>query len=186
MLKINVFDICRGVPMSRQLPVSCYVVGIALLGFLILALLSIVAIHLHEIPILERSQLLRTSAMCGAFGMLGSSMATVRKYYQVLITESAAKYAGRQVSESGWDFGWTFYYLTRPILGSVLGALAFVLVFIGFEILSATQTTPISNHGHMMLYAIALLAGYAVSQVLDRLTLVARQVFSPINVKKEQ
>ncbi|MFH1987916.1 MAG: hypothetical protein ABIK25_09855 [Pseudomonadota bacterium] len=141
---------------------------------------------MHELPILERSQLLRTSAMCGAFGMLGASMATIRKYYQLLITEGTAKGAGRPVSESAWDFGWTFYYLTRPILGAVLGALTFVLVFVGFEILSTTQTSSISNHGHMMLYAISLLAGYAVSQVLDRLTMVARQVFAPIDGKKEQ
>lgn len=170
--------------MPSKLPTSCYVVGITLLGFLGLSLLSVVVVHLHELPILERSQLLRTSAMCGAFGMLGASMAAIRKYYQLLITENTAKGAGRPVSESAWDFGWTFYYLTRPILGAVLGALTFVFVFVGFEILSTTQTSSISKHGHMMLYAISLLAGYAVSQVLDRLSMVAKQVFAPIDRKK--
>lgn len=166
---------------------ACYVVGAILLGFLALSLALIVAIHLHEVAVLERTQLLRTSGMCAAFGMLGASMAVIRKYYRVLITESAEKRAGQQWQEFVWDYGWTFYYLTRPVLGAVLGSLAFLLVFIGFEILSEAKTpTSISRHGHMMLYAIALLAGYSVSQVLDRLSVVAKQVFSPIDEKKDQ
>lgn len=165
--------------MPLRHPLTCYVIGFLLLLFLGLAVASIVAIHLNEAPLINRSPWLRTSAMCAAFGMLGASIAATRKYYKVLITESASRELGKADAHTVWDFGWTFYYLTRPILGAILGALAFVFVFIGFEILSISQNSSISRQGNMMLYAISLLSGYSVSQVLDRLNAVAKQVFAP-------
>jgi len=165
--------------MPLRHPITCYVIGFSLLFFLGFSLASIVAIHLNEAPLITRSPWLRISAMCAAFGMLGASLAATRKYYKVLITESTARALGKTDAHAVWDFGWTFYYLTRPILGAILGALAFALVLIGFEILSISQNSSISRQGNMMLYVIALLSGYAVSQVLDRLNAVAKQVFAP-------
>lgn len=172
--------------MPRQLPVTCYVVGVSILLFMALSMLLIVAIHLNEVPLLGRSPLLRTVAMCGAFGMLGASIASIRKYYRVLITESTARELGQEVSESTWDFGWAFYYITRPILGAILGALAFIITFILFQLLSTARESAISSQGNLMLYAVSLLSGYAVSQVLDRLSSVAKQIFAPLNGEKEQ
>lgn len=163
--------------MSKKHSTSCYLIGVLLLGYLAFSIISIIAIHLNEIPFLHRSHLLRTSALCSAFGMLGSSMASIRKYYRVLITESNSNSTSQLGEDNRWGFGWTFYYLTRPILGATLGGLAFILVFVGFRVLSTSPVNMISSQGNMMLYVVSLLAGYAVSQVLDRLSDVATQVF---------
>jgi xanthine/uracil permease len=164
--------------MSRQYPVACYLVGVLLLLFLGIAVAALIAIHLNELPFVGRSQLLRVHALCGAFGMLGASVASIRKYYKTLISDSTARSIGNDTNQSSWDFGWVFYYFTRPILGGILGALAYTLAFIGFQILSGPNISKISNQGNMLLYAVSLVSGYAVSDVLDRFKLIAKQLFS--------
>jgi hypothetical protein len=167
--------------MTTTQPTACYVVGCSLLLYLFFSMAVIVAIHLNSVPLFEKSLLLRTSAMCSAFGMLGASIASIRKYYRALITESNTSGLGEVSQKLNWDFGWLFYYLTRPILGATLGAIAYVLTFIIFEILTNSHTSTISNQGNMMLYAFSLLAGYSVSHVLDRLSIIATQIFDPNN-----
>jgi len=110
--------------------------------------------------------------------MLGASVASIRKYYKTLISDSTSRALGNDSKQSSWEFGWVFYYLTRPILGGILGALAYTLAFIGFQILSGPQITTISHQGNMLLYAVSLVSGYAVSDVLDRFKLIAKQLFS--------
>jgi hypothetical protein len=115
--------------------------------------------------------------MCGAFGMLGAAVAAIRKYYRTLITESTARAANRPVTPSVWDFGWMFYYLTRPLLGSILGSLTYTLSFVGFQVLATSTDIQISSNGKYLLYALSFMAGFSVSQALDRLNALAKQVF---------
>ncbi len=163
--------------MKASYPIGCYVVGVALVMYIFLALTILVVIHLNAVPILATRELLRTHFLCGAFGMLGAAMASSRKYYKVLITESAAKTSGLNGSTTDWSLGWLFYYLTRPLLGAVLGALAYTLTFIGFQVLSKLPTEEISDRGRYLLYALAFVSGFSVSHVLDRLEAISKEIF---------
>src|SRR3990170_529995 len=111
-------------------PKSCYFVGVSLV--------------INLLPVLTIETLLRMHLMCGAFGMLGASVASIRKYYKVLITEATEKQSGKTVQKTDWSLGWVYYYLTRPLLGTVLGALSFTLSFIGFHVLANQPTIEIS------------------------------------------
>ena len=50
----------------------------------------------------------------------GATLATMRKYYGVLIADAVRDGHVQSV----WSVGWVYYYLTRPLLGSVLGGLS--------------------------------------------------------------
>ena len=158
-------------------PKGCYWVGAALVVYVVLAVTILVCVHLNVSTILANAKILRAHVMCGAFGMLGAAVAATRKYYRTLITESTARATGKQVLSSVWDFGWVYYYLTRPSLGAVLGALSYTLSFLGFQVLAAPADLEISTEGRFLLYALAFVSGFSVSQVLDRLDAVARQLF---------
>jgi hypothetical protein len=158
-------------------PVVCYWIGISLVVYLIASLFLIVSIHINLLVQLTNFQLLRAHLMCGSFGMLGAAMAATRKFYHFLITESVNKTNETYVPKIIWDFGWTFYYVTRPILGGILGSLSYTLSFVGVNILTSSGDGLISKQGHYLLYGLAFISGFSVSQVLDRLNAVAKQVF---------
>jgi len=158
-------------------PAICYCVGIVLIVYLLASVFLVVAVHVNLFGDFGRFQLLRAHVMCGGFGMLGAAMATARKYYQILITESTNRANKKPTPVVIWDLGWSFYYLTRPILGGILGALSYTLSFVGFNALSTMPDVGISKEGHLLLYGLAFVSGYAVSQVLDRLNTIAKQLF---------
>ena len=165
-------------PASRyELPRSCLVVGVALAGYLLVGLATVIAVHLNAISWIAKSDLLRAHAMCGGFGMIGASMAGMRKFYRTLITESTNRLAGRDSPPTIWDFGWLYYYFTRPLLGAILGALTFTLTFAGFQVLAKPSDITLSNQGRYLLYALSFVSGFSVSHVLDRLNSLARQAF---------
>lgn|GEM_PF-1138084 len=156
---------------------GCYVVGIALVAYVFLALLIILITHLDLVPGLVTRDLLRTHVLCAGFGMLGASTASIRRYYRVLITESTARISGRVEAPSDWTLGWIYYYLTRPVLGAILGALSFTLSYVGFHVLSSVRTDQVSVEGKNLLFAVAFVSGFSVSHVLDRLEAVSKQLF---------
>jgi len=158
-------------------PIACYVIGIALLVYLVLAAFAVVYLHLDLCKYLVGEKLIRAHFMCGAFGMLGASVASIRKYYKVIITESISKAKGTPFQPLDWGWGWVFYYLTRPLLGSVLGALSFTLSFVGFQVLETSGSVDISAEGRFLLYAVSFVSGFAVSHVLDRLEAMSEQMF---------
>jgi hypothetical protein len=115
--------------------------------------------------------------MCGAFGMLGATIAAMRRYYRTLITERAALAEGKSFTPADWTLGWIYYYLTRPLLGGLLGAFTYMFSYAGLLVLATPRDTQVSSEGRFALYALALIAGFAVSHVLDRIEAVARQTF---------
>jgi hypothetical protein len=115
--------------------------------------------------------------MCGLFGSAGASIAAIRKYYRALISEATARAGGQAPNPTNWSWGWVFYYLSRPILGGVLGALAYTLSLVGVSILTEPVGTQISEKGRYLLYGLSFMSGFAVSHVLDRLNTLAKQVF---------
>lgn len=162
---------------QRDYPIACYIVGISLLLYVIVAIYILISIHTDSITIFVKTRILRAHVICGAFGMLGASVASIRKYYNILITESISNLTGKLIPPSDWSIGWIYYYLTRPILGAILGSLAFLFSFIGFHFLADEKTLQISNKGQYLLYAIAFLSGFSVSHVLDRLEAISKQIF---------
>ncbi len=104
-------------------------------------------------------------------------MASIRKYYKYLISHSTALINNKECVPMDWSLGWVYYYLTRPILGAVLGAITFTLSFIGFQILSDAQQIEISGKGKNLLFALAFVSGFSVSHVLDRVEAISRQIF---------
>ena len=162
---------------SEKHPLACYFVGVSLIIFLFLSVTTILIVHLDIIQFLTNAQFLRAHIICAGFGMLGASMAAMRKFYSTLISESTAKSENKKVVLNDWSFGWCYYYLTRPILGAVLGALAFLLSFIGFQVMASPSIIEISTEGRSLLYALAFLAGFSASNVLTRLDKIARKTF---------
>ena len=162
---------------TLQYPKACYFVGVSLVVYVVIAACTIIAVHMDWIATLAQATLLRSHVMCAAFGTLGAAVAAMRRYYKTLITESTAWAAARPIPPSDWTLGWVYYYLTRPILGGVLGALAYTLSFVGIQILATPPDVEVSNEGRVLLYALAFVSGFAVSHVLDSLEAVARKVF---------
>jgi hypothetical protein len=162
-----------------QRPRACYCVGAMLLLYLCIGSGILIAVHLNRSSFLPSDGLFRAHVMCGGFGMVGASMAALRKFYRALITETTNHHAGGKYLPTVWDFGWVVYYITRPLLGGVLGGLMFTLTFVGFQILATPQTVQISPQGRYALYAVAFFAGYSVSHVLDRLNTFSKHAFNP-------
>jgi len=162
---------------ANKPPFSCYVVGILLVLYLLAGVLLILAVHLNLTLLLARTPLLRANMIATGFGIVGAAMAAMRKYYQALITDSTARAKGKTSASPAWDLGWVYYYLTRPLLGGVLGALSFTLSFIGFEVMAKTPDAELSDQGRYLLFALAFVAGFAVSHVLDRLNSIAKRTF---------
>ena len=170
----------------RRYPLACYAVGIILVADLAVAVCSIIVLHMDLLPPLAEARLLRAHLMSGGFGMLGAAIAAVRKYYRTLITQTTATAAGGALTLSDWSIGWVYYYLTRPILGGVLGALAFTLSFVGVHVLASPSDTQISDEGRYLLFALAFVSGFAVSHLLDRLEELAQKIFVAQRVSEER
>jgi hypothetical protein len=74
-------------------------------------------------------------------------------------------------------------------LGAILGAVIYLISFIGFHILAESPLMQISTKGKYFLFAFAFLSGFSVSDVLDRLSSVSKQLFeakSNINIKGDR
>ena len=160
-------------------PPTCYVVGILLIVFLLLSASIIIIVHLDVFAFLKSAGLLRAHVMCGGFGMMGAALAAIRKYYKALITERTALATCQVLPPTDWTLGWVYYYLARPLMGGILGALSFTLSYVGVQVLVKPAASSISVEGQFVLYAIAFVAGFSVTHVLDRLEAVAKQTFGP-------
>jgi len=151
-------------------------VGIVLVIYLLLSSFFIIAVHINYFESLNNFTFLRAHIFCGLFGMLGATVAAMRKYYKYLITIDNTNVEENNVTHD-WSFGWVYYYLTRPILGAVLGALTYLLSFLGFQILSDSNNLSISNEGSYLLFSLAFISGFSVSHALDRLEDISKQIF---------
>lgn len=160
-------------------PTACYWVGAGSIAYTLIAAIAIVGLHLNWFGLGEHRALLRLHLYSCAFGTLGAAMAVTRKYYRVLITESTASKSGNPWKPVSWDIGWVYYYLTRPLLGGVIGALTFTLSFVGVHLITSAKAPDITTEGKYLLFGLAFLSGFSVSRVLDRLEALAKQLFKP-------
>ncbi len=165
-------------PTARQ-PTGCYLVGGALLLYLLLSVLILFTAYLTPWALLGSDRLLTAHLLCAGLGMLGATLSATRKYYRALITERTTRHKNPSAPRLDWSLGWVYYYLTRPILGAVLGALAYTLSFVGVQVLTSPSEVGIGQGGKYLLYATAFFFGFATSHVLDLLEAVARRLLQP-------
>lgn len=57
--------------------------------------------------------------------------------------------------------------------------MSYLLTFIGVQVLASGDTINVSDVGALVLYALAFISGFAVSNVFDRLGAVAKEIFRP-------
>lgn len=155
-----------------------YITGLALIVYIIVSVALLLLIACEIIEFKPEHIFLRTNFICAIMGALGATTAAIRKYYKYLIISSEEEKDNVTSKLSQWSFAWTYYYLTRPILGSLLGALSYLFSYIGVGILSSAEKVDLSAKGIYFLYAFAFLSGFSVSHVLDRLENVSKQIFS--------
>jgi hypothetical protein len=74
---------------KRDRPPICIWLGIILVLYLFISIAAIICVHLDILKVLGGAKLLKAHVMCGGFGMLGAGVASIRKYYRTLITETA-------------------------------------------------------------------------------------------------
>ena len=163
--------------MLRKLIHPRIAIGILLLAYFAFAIALLVAIHLVNFPLLEKHTLFRSHLVCMAFGMLGAVIASIRRYYHALITEEVS---GREHSRAltlTWGYGCLYYYITRPLLGGVLAALVYMLSFVGVQVMVTAKDLQFKTEGLLILYAVAFLAGFSVTDVLNRIETVATSIF---------
>lgn len=85
-------------------------------------------------------------------GVLGSTVYMTRKYYQTLASNSEGK--------TFYEFDRKIYwYLFRPILGAIAGLLAYLIIYVSFD-LSNSQQNQIS------MYLLGFLSAYNFSDFM--------------------
>lgn len=85
-------------------------------------------------------------------GILGSSVYMARKYYQTLAENSEGK--------TFYEFDRKIYwYLFRPILGSISGILAFLIIYVSFDLSQSYQN-------QISIYLLGFLSGYNFSDFM--------------------
>lgn len=167
--------------MFTTLPRSASVVGGYLVASLIVGALLVLVIHLNWIPKICTEPMLRAHFICAAFGVMGASMAAMRKLYRAGITHDvllAQKIDCEATNPiKSWGTWWVYYFVTRPIYGGFLGALVFLLSNVSLQIMSQAGGEVLSPQGRYILFGVACLSGYSVSHVLDHLSNASKKVF---------
>ena len=152
---------------------SVIFISIYLVCILLGSAALIAAIHENTFAFITSRPLLRSHLMCGFFGALGASLSTIRKLYQSCITHHVVQARG-EVSEASnplqsWGFGWGLYFASRPLVGAAIGALTYLLSFIGFPFLSKSSDPTLSDQARYVLFGVSCLGGFSVSHVLDKM-----------------
>ncbi len=146
--------------------------------FLILAGVLLLLISGDFIQIYSASPEIKNQLLCGLLGFIGALIASMRKFYRVLITYSSKCKNDSCSEELDLSIGWLYYYISRPLLGAFLGIFSVILVKLGFKVLLENKSQNISNEGSLLLFTISLLSGFSVSHVLNQLEAIAKQIFT--------
>jgi hypothetical protein len=153
-----------------------------ILSVLILAFLGeiagIIALHVHALVDLNTFPDLRAHLVAGGFGSLGATLVAFRKFYQSVLTDETAAAFGEQPTPTAWGLGWLIYYAGRPLVGGILGALVYMLSFLGLQVMTVADSITLSGQGTLVLYSAALAAGSSSSLMLDLIGDLASKVFS--------
>lgn len=101
-------------------------------------------------------------------GMLGASAYCLRGFYWAVGPQQP------KVRRYQYDPNFTFWYLSRPILGAVLGAALFAVLRAGVGTLGTASTSSAASATY---FAVGFLGGYSVTEVMTWLYKTALRVF---------
>lgn len=101
-------------------------------------------------------------------GLLGATVYSFRGFYWAIGPQS------RRNPRYQYDPNWTPWYIARPIMGAFLGVFTFALLRAGVATLGSASTDATATAAY---FAVAFLAGFAVTEVLNWLNAAARRMF---------
>ena len=101
-------------------------------------------------------------------GLLGATVYSLRGFYWAVGPQS------RTNPRYQYDPNWTLWYIARPIMGAFLGTFTFALLRAGVATLGTASTDATATAAY---FAVAFLAGFAVTEVLNWFNAAARRVF---------
>ena len=84
-----------------------------------------------------------------------------------------AVYLNRSV-RNAWDASWTVWYVLRPLVSSVVGGVAYVILRAGLLVLEAERSSEAGTFGFLTL---AFVAGFNVDRFLGRVEEIAQSVW---------
>ena len=154
---------------------TCYAILAGLVIYFLIAITAIVVVGLDIFEFIAKRQLFKAHIMCGGIGMLASSMFMIRKYYKAM--ESMGESPDSTQPQPATALGSLVLYLSRPAFGTVLGASVYMLGYIGIHKVVRGDSIELSQSGMMVLYALAAVAGFAVTHLLDRMSAIAERIF---------
>ena len=102
-------------------------------------------------------------------GLLGASVYAFRGFYWAVGPQSKTN------RRYQYDPNWTLWYVARPIMGAILGVFSFALLRAGVATLGSGSTDAGATAAY---FAVAFLAGFAVTEVLNWITVSAQRVFA--------
>lgn len=102
-------------------------------------------------------------------GLIGGTVYVLRGFYWAVGPQSDTN------RRYQFDPNWTLWRVIRPIMGAFLGVFTFMLLRAGVGTLGTATTDGGSSAAYS---AVAFLAGFSVTEVLNWLTVSARRVFS--------
>lgn len=107
--------------------------------------------------------------LCGAAGGLGATLYALRGFYWAVGPQRGDD------SRFRYDPSWTWWYIFRPILGSVLGLVGYVAVRVALS--PVRVPAPADEQSILPFVAIAFISGFGLTRVLAWLDRRVRAVF---------
>lgn len=105
-----------------------------------------------------------------AGGLLGAAVFAFRGFYQSVGPQNP------QNPRYQYDPNWTLWYISRPIMGAFLGAFSYAVLRGGVATFGGAASS--SAGPHAAYFAVAFLAGFSVTEVLDWTHAAARRIFN--------
>ena len=103
-------------------------------------------------------------------GLLGAAVYAFRGFYQSVGPQNP------QNPRYQYDPNWTWWYIARPVMGAFLGAFSYALLRGGVATFGGAAS---SSAGPQAAYfAVAFLAGFSVTDVLDWMSAAAGRIFN--------
>ena len=134
--------------------------GIYLLLLLTLFVLMGITTYVYN----PYDELISSLIIISLSGGIGGIIYSIRGFYQSL-------------GEGVFDFKWTWWYIFRPVISSVIGVFVYFLIVGG--LLSMGDVSEVNYSKGLMFYsAIAFLAGFSFTQFANKLEELASTIFA--------
>jgi hypothetical protein len=101
-------------------------------------------------------------------GIVGATVYALRGFYHA-VGPSQPKRPDYQ-----YDPNWTWWYLSRPVLGGFLGFASFTILRAGVGTLGSAQADGTALTGYL---SVGLLSGFSASSVFDWMSAIAERLF---------